>query len=254
MNMQTIRANEYRQAFRVDHWDIERLVAVLGGDQRISRIVVEFGDGSSATLEHAGELSELPNSASRVIRRIWFESRPPAFAVGEQDLPQLTIVELRDQGPYGVSFHVSGDERVVRETAMELQGWAESVSPWYGRLAFTGRMTLFALTVLMICATALAGLSGAILVGGMGTSEFSSATGSGSVALISAAVGLVALLATIGLLCARRDRLFPRAQFHFGDGAHRHARENRRRGWLIGATGAAAIATVVATVLAGALR
>ena len=93
--MQTIQAKEYRRSFRVDPWDLERLVHILGGDEKIARVHVEFGDGSSTMLRHAGELSDLPNQSTRPIERLWFECLSPAFTTEAEDAPRLVVVEGR---------------------------------------------------------------------------------------------------------------------------------------------------------------
>lgn len=252
--MHTIRAREYRRGFRVDSWDIERLVDLLGGDEKIRSIVVEFGDGSSTTLQHAGELAELPNPASRSIRKIWFESHPPAFLVQSDDTPRLTIVELRDGGPYGISAHVSGEEKAVRDLSLALEGWADSVSPWYGRLACLDRSLLMCGALVLVGAVASVGLLLGLLVAGTGPIEAwrSLATVSAS-ARVAAGVSLALLAGVLARVGLRPERYFPRAQFRFGQGEERCRRADRRRSWAVGATAAVALVTTLVATLASAL-
>jgi hypothetical protein len=252
--MHTIRAREYRRAFRVSSWDIERLVNLLGGDEKIRAIVVEFRDGSSTTLEHAGELGELPNPASRQIRRIWFESHPPAFLAQSDETPRLTIVELRDGGPYGVAAHVSGEEKAVRDLSLQLEQWADSISPWYGALAYVDRTLLAGGALLLLGGVASVGLLLGLLIAGSGPAEaWRSLPSLGVSARVAAGVGLVLLAGALARVGLSRERYFPRAQFRFGQGEERCRRANRRRGWVVGATVAVALITTLAATIASAL-
>ena len=87
--MQIVKSREYRTGFRVEPWDIERLVQHLGGDENVTRIAVEFGDGSSLTVPHAGALANVPNLPSRPITSVWIESAPPAFLSPQESLSRL---------------------------------------------------------------------------------------------------------------------------------------------------------------------
>ncbi len=252
--MHTIRAREYRRAFRVNSWDIERLVDLLGGDEKIRAIVVEFGDGSSTTLEHAGELAGLPNPASRQIRRIWFESHPPAFLAQSEEAPRLTIVELRDGGPYGVAAHVSGEEKSVRDLSLQLERWTDSISPWYGALAYMDRILLVGGALLLLGAVASMGLLLGLLIAGSGPAEtWRSLSTVGVPARVAAGVGLVLLASALARVGLNRDRYFPRAQFRFGQGEERCRRADRHRGWALGTTAVVALITTLAATVASAL-
>ena len=252
--MHTIRSREYRRAFSVDSWDIERLVDLLGGDEKIRSIAVEFGDGSSTTLEHAGELAELPNPVRRPIRRIWLESHPPAFLAQSDDAPRLTIVELRDGGPYGVSMHVSGEEKAVRDMSVQLDSWAHSVMPWFGSLAYLSRSLLSAGALLLLGAVASLALLIGLLASGTGPIEaWDSLQALSAAARWAAIIGLALLAGALARIVLRPERYFPRAQFRFGQGAERHRREDRRRGWAVGATAALALVTTLVATLASAM-
>ncbi len=134
--MQIVKSRVYRVGYRVEPWDMERLVQNLGGDENVSRISVELGDGSSITVPHVGELSAIPNLPTRPITGICVESAPPPFLATEQSPARLAIVQFRDRGSFGLSYHVSGDERAVRDLTEKLEDWVDSVTPWFGRLAF----------------------------------------------------------------------------------------------------------------------
>lgn len=252
--MQIIQAREYRRSFRVDPWDVERLVHILGGDGRIARVHVEFGDGSSAVLRHAGELSDLPNQSSRPIERLWFECQSPAFATEAEPAPGLVVVELRDRGPYGIALHVSGEELSVRTMMLELDRWAASVTPWFGRLAFLGRTGLLATALLALgCLTSIA-LAVAVLISGTDLAGLGgAATTLGTAARVAAGACLSVLAGAIAYVIARPERVFPRAQFRLGREAQRWRRADRRRGLVVGATGTAAVVTAVAVTLASLL-
>ena len=251
--MHTIRAREYRRAFRVDSWDIERLVDLLGGDEKIRSIVVEFGDGSSTTLQHAGELTELPNPASRPIRRIWFESLPPAFLVQSDETPRLTILELRDGEGYGVASHVSGEEKAVRNLSLQLERWADSISPWYGSLAYLDPVPLACGAVLLLGTVVSLGVLFGLLLAGVGPLEAWRSLPTVSVsARVSAGVGIALLAGAATRIGLSRERYFPRAQFRFGQGEERCRRADRRRGRAVGTAAALALITTLAATIASA--
>jgi len=252
--MHTIRAREYRRAFRVNSWDIERLVDLFGGDEKIRAIVVEFGDGSSTTLQHAGELAELPNPASRPIRRVWFESHPPAFLAQSDEIPRLTIVELRDGGLYGVAVHVSGEEKAVRDLSLELERWANSISPWYGALAYMDRMLLAGGALLLLGIIASVGLLLGLLITGSSLLEaWRTLPTLGVPARVAAGAGLALLAGALVRIGSRPQRYFPRAEFRFGQGEDRCRRADRRRGRALGAAAAVALITTLAATIASAL-
>ena len=252
--MHTIRAREYRRAFRVNSWDIERLVDLLGGDEKIRAIVVEFGDGSSTTLQHAGELAELPNPASRPIRRVWFESHPPAFLVQSDEMPRLTIVELQDGAAFGVAVHVSGDEKAVRDQSLQLERWANSISPWYGALAYVDRILLAGGALLLLGTIASVGmLLGLLIAGSSLLDAWQTLPTLGVPARVAAGVGLALLAGTLVRVGSSPRRYFPRAEFRFGQGEERFRRTDRRRGRTLGATAAVALITTLAATIASAL-
>ena len=55
--MQIVKSREYRTGFQVGPWDMERLVQHLGGDESVTRVAVELGDGSFRAVcqQEAGE-------------------------------------------------------------------------------------------------------------------------------------------------------------------------------------------------------
>ena len=63
---------------------IQRLVQHLGGDESVTRVAVELGDGSTLTVPHAGALASVPNLPARPITTVWLESAPAAFLASEE--------------------------------------------------------------------------------------------------------------------------------------------------------------------------
>ena len=238
LNVRTVRSKQYRRAFRVDPWDVERLIQSLGGDESITSIVLDLADGSSLSLRHAAELAEISNRGSRSLRRLCVESLPPAYSSGHDSAVRIAIVELRDRGPYGVSFHVSGDESTVRELGAELESWSESVTPWFASLAFANRAALMLGAVVLLGSIAGLGVATALLLSGIeGLRALSPVAGlQGGIRSVAAGgLGMLALAMTI--LAWRPAAVFPKAQFQFGEGASRWSGPKRRRRVLIGSSG-----------------
>lgn len=252
--MQIVKSREYRTGFRVELWDLERLVQHLGGDEKITGVAVDLGDGSSLTVPHVGALAGVPNPQGRPITSVSIESAPPAFTANEESPSRLAIVRLRDRGAYGLSFHVSGDERVVRDLAGKIEDWVDSISPWYGRLAFTNRAGLLFGGLLAL--GSLAGITlgaSAILQGLLPDSLLStlSPLAFGARLVTAVCLGLLAL----GTLwfAARPRALFPIAQFRFGEGEVRSSRSDRRRALVFRLSGIVVAAGATGSVLAGLL-
>ena len=253
--MQIVKSREYRTGFRTEMWDIERLVQDLGGDENISRIAVELGDGSSLTVPHAGALASVPNLPARPITSIWIESAPPAFLSPNGSPSRLAIIQLRDRGSFGLSYHVSGDERAVRELATKIEDWVDSVTPWFGRLAFMDRpgLLLRGLFALSCAAAVTIGLSMALQ--GLLPGPLLSAPG-------ALAIGVrllpVACLFVLGLgilwMGIRPNSVFPVAQMRFGEGELRSDRSDLRRNLIFRLGGAVAAVAVTGSMLAGILR
>lgn len=253
--MQIVKSREYRTGFRVGPWDMERLVQHLGGDESVTRVAVELGDGSTMTVPHAGALSSVPNLPGRPITTVWLESAPAAFLASEESPSRLAIVQLRDSGSFGLSYHVSGDERAVRDLAAKLEDWVDSVTPWFGRLAFMDPPGLFLRGTLAIGCLAgfTLGLSAALR--GLLSRPAISAPGGLAVGADILAIGCMALLAS-GILwvSVRPHWLFPVAQIRFGDGESRCNRSDRLRNLVFRWSGVVAVAAVTGSMLAGLLR
>ncbi len=253
--MQIVKSREYRTGFRVEPWDMERLVQHLGGDESVTRVAVELGDGSTLTVPHAGALASVPNLPGRPITTVWLESVPAAFLASEESPARLAIVRLRDRGSFGLSYHVSGDERAVRDLAANLEDWVDSVTPWFGRLAFMDLPGLLLRGMLAIgcLAGVTLGLSAAlqgILPGPTIRAPGGFAVGAGLLV-----IGCLVLL-SFGTLwvCVRPHSLFPIAQIRFGDGETRCNRSDRLRNLVFRWSGVVAVAAVTGSLLAGLLR
>lgn len=250
--MQIVKSRVYRTGYRVEPWDMERLVQDLGGDDNITRISVELGDGSSLTLPNIGELSSIPNSPSRPITGICLESAPPPFLATGESPARLVILQFRDRGAFGLSYHVSGDERAVRELTRKIEDWVETVTPWFGRLAFMDRPGLLirGLLVIACAATIILGLSTTVqaLIPGFAVS------GSGAIGIGSRLLAIACLLLLLGgtlAVCVRPEWLFPRAQIRFGEGESRGDRTDRRRKFALRMSGAAVLLGVVGSIVSG---
>ena len=253
--MQIVKSREYRTGFRVEAWDIERLVEHLGGDESVTRVAVELGDGSSLTVPHAGALAGIPNLPARPITAVWLESAPPAFLSSGESPSRLAIVQLRDRGSFGLSFHVSGEERVVRDLAAKIEDWADSVTPWFGRLAFMDPpgLLLRGMLALGCMAGVTLGLSAALQ--GILPGPAISAPGGIAVGARLLAIGGLVLLA-LGTLwvCVRPHSIFPIAQIRLGEGESRCNRSDRLRNLVLRWSGAVAVVAVTGSVVAGLLR
>ena len=252
--MQIVKSREYRTGFRAELWDLERLVQHLGGDENVTCVAVELGDGSSLTVPHVGALAGVPNLPGRPITSVSIESAPPAFTASEESPSRLAIVQLRDRGSFGLSFHVSGDERAVRELAEKIEDWVDSISPWYGRLAFTNRAGLLFRGLLAL--GSLAGITlgvSAILRGLLPGSLVSTLSPAAFGARLVAVVCLGLLALGTLWLGTRPKSLFPNAQFRFGEGESRSDRSDRRRALVFRLSGIVVAAGATGSILAGLL-
>ena len=253
--MQIVKSREYRTGFRVEPWDIERLVQHLGGDENVTRVAVELGDGSSLTVPHAGALSSVPNLPARPITSVWIESAPPAFIASEESPSRLAIVQLRDRGSFGLSIHVSGDERAVRDLAANLEDWAGSISPWFGRLAFMDSPGLLFRGLLALGCLVGITLGGSTILRGILPGSLLSVPASVALGTRLVALGCLALLALLTLWAGMHPRsLFPVAQFRFGDGESRSNRSDRRRNLVLRWSGVVAAVGATGSMLAGILH
>ncbi len=207
------------------------------------------------TLPHAGALATIPNLPARPITSIWIESAHPAFIASEESAARLAIVQLRDRGSFGLSYHVSGEERVVRDLAEKIEDWVDSISPWFGRLAFEhrpgllfrGLLGLGSLAGLTLGISAiLQGLLPGVVLGSLSPLAF----GARLVAVVC--LGLLAL----GTLWfgMRPKALFPIAQFRIGEGEVTSDRSDQRRTLVFRLSGVVAAAGAAGSMLAGLIR
>lgn len=253
--MQIVKSREYRTGFRVDPWDLERLIQELGGDEAVTRIAVELGDGSSLTVPHVAALAEVPNLQSRPITSVWIESAPPAFLSPQDSSSRLAIIQLRALGSFGPSFHVSGDERAVLDLATKIEDWVESITPWFGRLAFMDRPGLLLRGFLILgCIAALTvGLFTALQAMLLGAAI--NAPGVLAVPARLLPVGCLVTLAFGTLWVGMRPKsIFPAAQIRLGEGESRSDRSDRLRSLVFGLSGVVAVVAVAGSLLAGLLR
>ncbi|MFO7587945.1 MAG: hypothetical protein R6X22_07705, partial [Gemmatimonadota bacterium] len=210
--MQIARSREHAQAFRLGAWDLERLVQVLGGDAKVTRIAVELADGSTIGVSNAREILEIPNAAGRSIEGITIESAPSAFLATPDDPPRLILVRLRDRVRGPISYHVSGDERAVERLAGALDDWCASVTPWYGDLATATRMLLAFRSVVALGGIALFVLAVHVLAGGAAWPAAAAGSPAVLAARTAAAGALVLLSGAVLVANLRRATLFPVAQ------------------------------------------
>jgi len=253
--LQIVKSREYRTGFRVEPWDLERLIQELGGDEAITRIAVELGDGSSLTVPHVAALADVPNLHSRPITSVWIESAPPAFLSSQDSSSRLAIVQLRALGSFGPSFHVSGDERAVLDLATRIEDWVESITPWFGRLAFMDRPGL------LIRGSFVLGCFAAVTVG-LFTALQALIPGAAihaprvlAVAARLSPVGCLVVLALGTLWVGMRPKsIFPAAQIRLGDGESRSDRSDRLRSLVFGLSGVVAVVAVAGSLLAGLIR
>jgi len=249
--MQTVRSREHTGGFRLGSWDVERLVQVLGGDERVTHVAVELSDGTTVQLAHAGEIVDIPNASGRAIVGLSVESAPPAFLATTDDASRLALVRLRDTAWEPVSWYVSGDERAVQRLSRSLEDWVASVTPWYGRIATASRVALAVGSLAVLALLAVVALALYVVAGGDPRATASATPVALSAARASASGALLLLAATAFVANVRRDRMFPVAQFLVGAGDERERRFARRRRWLLGAGSLAAILAAAGSVVAG---
>ncbi len=252
--VQIVKSRVYRTGYRVEPWDMERLVQDLGGDDQVTRISVDLGDGSSLTVPNIGELARIPNAPSRPITGICIESAPPPFLATDEAPARLAILQLRDGGSFGLSYHVSGDERAVRELTQKIEDWVDTVTPWFGRLAYMDRPGLLIRGLLALGCAAMVSLGLSSTVQGLLPGL--EMTGSGTIGFGSrmlAIACLVLLLAGTLVVSVRPDWLFPRAQIRFSEGETRGERSDRRRKRILRWSGAVVLLGVVGSVVSGLL-
>jgi hypothetical protein len=249
--MQTVRSREHAGGFRLGSWDVERLVQALGGDEKVTHVAVELSDGTTLQLTHAGEIVDIANADARAIVGLSVESAPAAFLATTDDPSRLVLVRLLDRTWGPVSWYVSGDERAVQRLSRSLADWVASVTPWYGRIATAPRVALAVGSLLVLALLAVVALALYLIAGGDPRATVS-ATPVGLAAVRGAASGALLLLAATAVVAnLRRDRMFPVAQFLVGAGDERERRFARRRRWLLGAGGVAAILAAAGSVVAG---
>jgi hypothetical protein len=236
-------------------WDIERLVQDLGGDEYVTRIAVELGDGSKLTVPHAAGLAAVPNGPSRPIASILLESAPPAFLAEGESMSRLAIVQLRDRGSFGLSYHISGEERTVRELATKIEDWVDSIAPWFGRAAFMRAPELLFRGLLALACLVGISLGLSAILGGLLPGSLEGFPASLEIGLRLLAVGSLLLLALgVTWVGVHPRSLFPIAQFQFGEGECRSDRSDRNRALLFRLSGMLAAAGATGSILVGLFR
>ena len=246
-HMNVSKSKDFRVGIRVDTWDIERLVQLLGGDELVTGIAVEMGDGSNYRLEHVGELEGIDNAPERCIRVITIESTPPAFLFGEDNPSRLALVTVREGPSDTVRYHVSGSLRAVDGLTCELDDWVTSLRPWYSSLAVMDRSRFIGWSAAVVGALALLVHALYLILGG-GT-DITATWTPGRLIWLAAAAGLLTVAALAVDLNVRRHRLLPAAQFRIGKAAETSKRLDRQRAWLLRASVGAAIVAVGGSIL-----
>jgi hypothetical protein len=245
--MHVSKSKDCRIGFRIDSWDLERLAGLLGGDELVTGIAVEMGDGSSYQLKDLGELQGVDNAAARPIRAITMESAPPAFMFREDNPPRVALVTIRDGACDTIRYHVSGPLRAVDSLTRELDEWVASLRPWYSSLAAMDRAGFFLRSTAAVGATA-----ALVLVLYLALARSIGVFGAptpGRLAWLPTAGGLLAVAAVAVILNLRRHRLLPVAQFRIGQGAEDSDRLDRRRARLLRAGVGAAIVTLCGSIV-----
>jgi hypothetical protein len=241
------KSKEHRVGIRVDTWDIERLTQVLGGDELVTGLTAELGDGSTCRIENAAELESIENSPERRIRAIIAESTPPAFVFNEDRPSRLALVTVREGPGDTIRYHLSGSLRAVNDLSRELDDWMASLRPWYGSIAVMDRSRLVGWTALVVGALAL--LVHALYLALGGDMEPTGALTRGRWPWLAAAAGLLTVAVLGVILNLRRDRLLPAAQFRIGKAAATSARLDRQRAWLLRAGVLAAAVAVCGSIV-----
>ena len=244
--MHVNKSKDCRVGFRIDSWDLERLAGLLGGDELVTGLAVEMGDGSSYQLKDVGELQSVDNAPARPIRAITMESAPPAFMFREDNPPRLALVTVRDGACDTVRYHVSGPLRAVDSLARELDEWVASLHPWYSSIAVMDRSRFFLWSAAIV--GALSTLVLALYLALAGSISVFGAPTAGRLAWLPTAGGLLAVAAVAVILNLRRHRLLPVAQFRIGQGAEISDRLDRRRTRLLRAGVGAAVLTLGASI------
>lgn len=234
------KSKECRVGIRVDTWDIERLAQVLGGDERVTGLAIEMGDGSTCRIDTAAELAGIENTPARRIRAITAESTPPAFLFNEEKPSRMALITVREGPGDTIRYHVSGSLRAVNELSRELDDWVTSLRPWYSSIAVMDRCRLMGWSATLVGALAL--LVHALYLGLTGSTGITAALVPGRLSWLVASAGLLLVVTLAVILNLRRDRLLPATQFRIGKGAETSARLDRQRAWVLraGVLGAAA--------------
>ena len=244
--MHVSKSNNCRVGFRIDSWDLERLAGLLGGDELVTGVTVEMGDGSSYQLEDVGELQGVKNAPARPIQAITVESAPPAFVFREDNPPRLALVTVRDGASDTVRYHVSGPLRTVDSLTRELDEWVTSLRPWYSSLAAMDRAGFFLWSTAIVGAMSALVLVLSLSVAGS-INVFAGPTAEPFTWLPTAG-GLLAMAGISAILNLRRHRLLPVAQFRIGQGAESSDRLDRGRTRLLRAGVAAVVLTLGASI------
>lgn len=245
--MTVSKSKEYRVGIRVDTWDIERLVQVLGGDERVTGLALELGDGSTQRIENAAELAGIENAPERRIRAITAESTPPAFLFNEGGPSRLALVTVREGQGDTIRYHVSGSLRAVNDLSREVDDWVTSLRPWYGSIAVMDRSRLVGWSALVVGALAM--LVHALYLTLDSGIDLTGAMTPGRSSWLVAAAGLLTVAVLAVILNLSRDRLLPTAQFRVGRAVETSARLDRQRAWFLRASVFAAAVALGGSIL-----
>lgn len=254
--MKTVKHVERRRAFVLETSDLERLVLLLGGDEALSHISVEFSDGSTGTFDHVAEVGEIRNVEGKRIEAVTVECAEQALAWQAKDSPPRYVwVRLRVGLGDTVCWHISGAERDVLSLAGELDEWAGSLVPWYSPLAVLDGVSLTFLSLVAAAAVAVLSLVLQASVPDVLAPGPRLELGVGSLAARLLPLLPVALpLGAAAILIGARHRLFPAATFAIGVEAARDRRaESWRRSvaWATAACGGLALAAGALSGLLG---
>ncbi len=231
--MHVSKSKDCRVGFRIDSWDLERLAGLLGGDELVTGVAVEMGDGSSYQLKDLGELQSVDNAPARPFR--------------EDNPTRLALVTIRDGASDTIRYHVSGPLRAVDSLARELDEWVASLRPWYSSIAVMDRSRFFLWSAAVV--GALSTIVLALYLALAGSISIFGAPAPGRLAWLPTAGGLLVVAAVAVILNVRRHRLLPVAQFRIGQGTEISDRLERRRTRLLRAGVGAAVLTLGASIL-----
>lgn len=228
----------YRRAFVIGVPELVRLSELLAFADEV-KLTVRLSDGTSQSDVSIDAFGNYLNTTARQIEMIEMRARNQEHS---------TSIELRKLSGFGDSVRVyaSGPESRVLWITSQIEGWVDSITPWYSRLALMD-FVMFMLTSIM-CAYGLLVLYVVILVlrGGLDTT-YPDSPDTGRTLLfqmLAQWLWLVAVIIGAGLNLIRAH-MFPSTVFNVGAGAY----ALRKADFLQKTVGVALIVSIVASLI-----